>query len=165
MRIIPTLQLAALVTAIINDRVASGSLFTAYNITEEVRTTDNAANPGDHANILHDAVRNTVVSMFTNQEMTDYARTSCIIKSNGDEAFVYHPVTADPHTHPEVVAALAEIQRQQTLAYTSQSLPNAGDDTDDASVVTDASGGVVGASSTTMAPTPSASIPGLVQPD
>ena len=73
------------VKEVIADKISRDVMFTAFDITKELRKNGNKVRHGNIRSIVHD--------LFRNGEINGYTRT--IIDINGDRPFVYHPISSD----------------------------------------------------------------------
>jgi hypothetical protein len=81
-------QNVALINDVVNEFVNDGKMFTAYNVTTEVRkrTKDR---------IAHDEVKRDVHRMFNDGEMFSYNRSLAMLPGINPQPWVYHPLAAD----------------------------------------------------------------------
>jgi len=81
------------VEAIVNEWINVGFMFSAYDVTQKIRLD------GDW--VRHHAVRDIVVSLFTNNKMINYTKTLVTVNSNsnGDSTFVYHHPSSDVYLY------------------------------------------------------------------
>jgi hypothetical protein len=73
------------VKEVISDKISNDIMFTAFDITKELRKNGHKVRHGNIRSIVHD--------LFRNGEINGYTRT--IIDINGERPFVYHPVSSD----------------------------------------------------------------------
>lgn len=73
------------VREIIADKIRNDIMFTAFDITKELRKNGHK--------VRHSNIRNIVHGLFYNGDITGYTRT--IIEVNGERPFVYHPILSD----------------------------------------------------------------------
>jgi len=73
------------VKEVISDKISKDIMFTAFDITKELRKNGNKVRHGNIRSIVHD--------LFRNGEINGYTRT--IIDINGERPFVYHPISSD----------------------------------------------------------------------
>lgn len=83
-------SLADSVKNIIASKVNVGRMFTAFDITKELRQTGTQVNHGRE-------VRPIVNAMWRTGLIQNYTRE--LVSVNGNDAFVYHPVLSDPKTY------------------------------------------------------------------
>jgi len=96
-------QHVGLIEDVVNDFVNNGQMFTAHNVTAEVRrrTKDRVA---------HDDVKRDVHRMFNDGQMFSYNRSLASLPNVNPQPWVYHPLTADVSTYdgkPSVAATVA----------------------------------------------------------
>ena len=73
------------VKEVIEDKISHDVMFTAFDITKELRKNGNKVRHGNIRSIVH--------NLFRNGEINGYTRT--IIDINGERPFVYHPISSD----------------------------------------------------------------------
>lgn len=73
------------VKEIIADKISNDIMFTAFDITKELRKNGHK--------VRHSNIRNIVHGLFYNGDITGYTRT--ITEVNGERPFVYHPISSD----------------------------------------------------------------------
>jgi hypothetical protein len=87
-----TLQLTE---QVILEKAQSGELFTAYDVTKEVRRR-----VGRGTNIPHNDVKQEVHTFFATGQMgTDYTRTLANLPGVNPQPWIYHRTTDDPNTY------------------------------------------------------------------
>jgi hypothetical protein len=81
-------QHVGLIEDVVNDFVNNGQMFTAHNVTAEVRrrTKDRVA---------HNDVKGDVHRMFNDGSMFSYNRSLASLSGVNPQPWVYHPLTAD----------------------------------------------------------------------
>ncbi len=85
---------------VILEKAQKAELFTAYDVTREVRRR-----VGRGTNVPHNDVKQEVHNFFANGQMgTDYTRTlaNLNLPSGTDQPWIYHPNTADPTNYSNV---------------------------------------------------------------
>jgi hypothetical protein len=82
--------LADSVKNIIVGKINAGRMFTAFDITKELRQAGSQVNHGRE-------VRPIVHAIWHTGLMQNYTRD--LVSINGDEALVYHPVLSDPKNY------------------------------------------------------------------
>jgi len=110
-------QVQDVVGAVVNDYTTGLEVFSAFDITKEVRTRE-----GGHV-ATHDRIKSFVHQAFRGMEMpTSYRQTLITLATTaGDfQAFVYHPDCASAYDHP--------LAKKQTVQVT---IPDGLDDSGD----------------------------------
>jgi hypothetical protein len=99
-----TLQL---VEQVVLEKAQAGEMFTAYDVTKEVRKR-----VGRSVNVPHNEVKQEVHNFFANDQMgTDYTRTLGNIPGLQSQPWVYHHTANDPANYgaPSVVPQLPPV--------------------------------------------------------
>jgi hypothetical protein len=81
-------QFAGLINDVVNEFVNDSKMFTAHNVTAEVRrrTTDR---------VQHDEVKREVHGLFNSGTMFSYNRSLACLPGVNPQPWVYHPISAD----------------------------------------------------------------------
>lgn len=81
-------QYVDLINDVVSEFVSDGKMFTAHNVTAEVRrrTKDR---------VQHDEVKRDVHGMFNSGEMFSYNRSLACLPGVNPQPWVYHPLSAD----------------------------------------------------------------------
>lgn len=88
----PVVDISATVQQAVMDKVNANEMFTAFDITKQLRQTG--------ARTYHSQVKGIVHGMFVNGEMTGYSRDVIDLPNGqGGRPFLYFPPTADPSTY------------------------------------------------------------------
>jgi hypothetical protein len=111
-------QHVGLIEDVVNDFVNNGQMFTAHNVTAEVRrrTKDRVA---------HDDVKRDVHKMFNDGAMFSYNRSLASLQNVNPQPWVYHPLTADVSLYdgkPSVAATVAMPVLPPIMAQPSNSI-------------------------------------------
>lgn len=73
------------------DKVANGEMFTAFDVS---RTVQNLGHRERHTHMKH-----VVHDLFESGQLNGYSRTLIAVEQGKPEAWVYHPLNADPKTY------------------------------------------------------------------
>jgi len=83
------------IESLVEQKAQAGQMFTAYDITQAVRQQ-----VGRGVDVPHNSVRDEVHALYGDMS-SNYSYTRSFIRlTNGQEAWLYHPVTDDPYTYP-----------------------------------------------------------------
>lgn len=136
------MEIANIVEDIVNQNVWKNKLFTAFDVTREVRNR-----VGRSVQVPHEDVKQIVNEMFSNGKMDSYTRTIADFLAFNPQPFIYHNIN-DSYTNytlqeeEEVVASVCRTDARGTLCVPSILLRNAGlNPYDIVSVTTDALNG------------------------
>mgnify|MGYP003431162763 CR=1 FL=1 len=80
--------LTATIQQVVEDKVQKSEMFTAFDVS---RTVQNMGHRERHLNMKH-----VVHDLFESGQLNGYNRTLVAVEPSKPEAWVYHPLTADP---------------------------------------------------------------------
>jgi len=84
--------LQSVIEAVVNDKVQAGEMFTAYDVTKEVRNRGHRERHNNMKTVVHDYYGRGLMG-------SDYTRTLIPIQGAPVPAFLYHRYTDDPTTY------------------------------------------------------------------
>jgi bifunctional DNA-binding transcriptional regulator/antitoxin component of YhaV-PrlF toxin-antitoxin module len=115
-------QHVGLIEDVVNDFVNNGQMFTAHNVTAEVRrrTKDRVA---------HDDVKRDVHKMFNDGAMFSYNRSLASLQNVNPQPWIYHPLNSDASQYDGKPSVAATVATPVLPVPTPNSISTNGDET------------------------------------